>query len=115
METKNLKRISPYPNFGEKTALRTSTSTTLRHRPPTNPHTDSKIPNFVFDYSDQKALWPDRNPNALIENTQNVSPGGYKTINRSGHPFALGVNVGGSPDDRGTSAISRGPRAKFTK
>lgn len=107
-------RVDPYPKFSEKTALRTSTSTTLRHRDPTNLHTGSKVMNYVFDHSDQIPIWPDQRPSALIETTQKETRSTYRTINRSGHPFALGVQVGGSPDDRGT-VFSQSRRAKFTK
>jgi hypothetical protein len=92
----------PYPEVtgGDKEALRISTTSTLRKRTPTNLNTAAKVPNFVFDHSRQVPVWPNGKPDALIESTHATrSNDNYDTMNRSGRPFALGVDVGGSPDD----------------
>jgi hypothetical protein len=107
-------RVDKYPDASEKTALRTSTSTTLRYRDPTNAQTASKVPNYVFDHSNQMRIWPDQRPRALIETTQKETANTYRTMNRSGHPYALGVNVGGSPDDPGTP-FTKSRKAKVLK
>jgi hypothetical protein len=95
-----VKKIDRNPDFNRKTVERVSTTTTFRSRPPTNVQTASRAPNMVFDHSKQFAVFPDRLPNSLIEAT-NSQRGivGYRTMNRSGRPFALKVDVGGSPDD----------------
>lgn len=98
MRTVNSKPVNPYPNLAAKETLQLSASTTLRRREPTNPHTASKARNYVFDHSEQMALLP-----------------GGRTMNRSGHPYALGTLVGGAPNQRGTTLSSRSPAAKLTK
>jgi hypothetical protein len=99
---------------GDKQVLRISPSTTLRRREPTNEHTANKVPNFVWDHSQQQQLVPDTDPRVSVEATQKTDGAPYRTMNRSGRPFALGVEVGGSPDDRGTQT-RRGPRARILK
>lgn len=99
----------------EKTAVRTSTSTTLRHREPTNPHTSSKNVNMVWDYSRQQKVWPDGRPDSLVEATQTTHTNkNYRTMNKSGKPYALGVMVGGSPDTQG-QPYQESPPAKIIK
>jgi hypothetical protein len=99
----NIRPVSPFPDIGGagKEAMVVSATTVFRRRDPTNKQTSSHVPNFVFDHSKQSPLWPDGKPNALIESTHATgpSPSAYRTINRSGRPYALGVHVGGSPDD----------------
>jgi hypothetical protein len=108
------KLIDKHPDLrGDKQALRTSTSTTLRRREPTNPFIASKLPNMVFDHSRQMNIWPDQRPSALIETTQKETTKTYRTINRSGRPFALNVEVGGSPDDRGQPFIKGRNKGMF--
>lgn len=101
MEKRNRSLIDAHPNLQDKESLRISATTILRKRAPTNMNTASKVPNMVFDHSNQMRIWPDKRPKALIETTQKTNEHDYRTVNRSGHPFALGVNVGGSPDDPG--------------
>jgi hypothetical protein len=99
------KAVSDFPDATQtdKLAVRTSTSTTLRRREPTNYQTASKNVNMVWDYSQQQKVWPDGRPNSLIEATQTTHTNqNYRTMNKSGKPYALGVMVGGAPDDRGT-------------
>jgi hypothetical protein len=115
MPTRNTSDFDRHPlEIGEKKALRTSTSTTLRSREPTNHHTAAKNVNFVFDHSEQMRVWPDAKPDALIETTRTGLKDTLKTMNKSGKPFALGVNVGGSPDQRGTIFSSKSPKVKIT-
>ena len=85
-----------------KRSMALSSNTVLRRREPTNPFVASKFTNMVFDHSKQLAVWPDGKPNALIEASQSTGTSSYRTINRSGHPYALmDTFVGGSPDARG--------------
>jgi hypothetical protein len=114
MEKRNGKLIDPFPNIKtDKEALRTSTSTTLRKRPPTNEFTASKNVNMVWDFTEQQKVWPDGKPKSLIEATQTTSNTPYKTMNKSGHPFALGVQVGGSPDDPGHAYLKPKKQGMF--
>jgi len=116
MPTRNVSDFDRHPLIeNDKKALRVSLSTTLRSRPPTNDHTAGKNVNFVFDHSVQMRIWPDAKPKALIETTRTGAQDVNKTMNRSGKPFALGVNVGGSPDQRGTLLSSKSPKVKITK
>jgi hypothetical protein len=114
-KTVTTKDVNDYPKFSEKEAIRTSTTSTLRRRDPTNPHTASKVPNMVFDHSQQLAVWPDGRPASLIEATQTTGNSQYKTMNKTGRPYALGTMVGGSPDQRGTLLSSKSPKVKITK
>lgn len=90
--------------------------TSFRSRTPTNEQTASNFTNMVFDYSRQRPLIPDLKPTVLIENTQglNRTASDYRPVNASGRPYALGcgagssrIDVGGSPDDRGTNKFRR--------
>jgi hypothetical protein len=112
----NNTEVSEFPKVRSgKEVLRVSPSVVMRRREPTNPHTASKLPNMVWDYTNQQKVWPDGKPNSLIEATQTThSNDNYKTMNRSGHPYALGVFVGGSPDTPG-KAYARPPRTKVFK
>lgn len=93
-----------------KMIRRLSATTVFRSRTPTNEQTASNFTNMAFDHSRQKEVVPDRKPRVLIEATQGISRGGYRTMNRSGQPMALGVkgvggsrvNMGGAPDSPGT-------------
>lgn len=96
-----MKRASDYPDLDEKQALRVSPSTMLRKRPPTNKFLQTKLPNMIWDHSQQMAIRPDNSPNAIVEATQVFQGGAYRTTNKSGKPFALGVEIGGAPDARG--------------
>lgn len=100
---------------GDKETLTVSGVSVMRKRPPTNMHMASKNVNMTFDHSRQFALLPDGNRRALIEATH--ATGGennYRTMNRSGKPYALGTMVGGSPDDPGTP-LQRARPAKIIK
>ena len=102
MEHGNRKPVSRYPRLKtDKESIRISGTTVIRKRAPTNVQAVSKHPNMVWDYSRQQAVWPDSKPKSLLEATQTTSNTAYRTMNRSGQPFALDCNVGGSPDDRG--------------
>jgi hypothetical protein len=94
-------QVSPFPKLNSnKESMVLSGTGTLRRRDPTNRQTASHNVNMVFDHSVQSPLWPDGNPNALIESTHATGTDrNYRTMNRSGRPYALGVHVGGSPDD----------------
>lgn len=89
--------------------------TSFRSRTPTNEQTASNFTNMAFDHSRQRALLPDRKARVLVENTHNTDSGGYRPVNGSGKPFALGIDgvggggidVGGSPDARGTDKFRR--------
>jgi hypothetical protein len=84
-----------------KRTLRLSGSGVLRRREPTNPAVASKHPNMVFDHSNQLPVWPNGDPNVLIEASQKTGTK-YSTMNKNGHPMAIcGDFVGGSPDDAG--------------
>jgi hypothetical protein len=93
-----------------KMIRRLGSITSFRSRTPTNEQTASNFTNMVFDHSQQKEVVPDRKPKVLIEATAGISRGGYRTMNRSGQPMALGlkgvggtrVNLGGAPDSPGT-------------
>jgi hypothetical protein len=102
--TVNKTTNDPFPKLsgGTKETMVVSGTSVLRRREPTNTQTMSKMTNMVWDYSKQQKVWPDGKPNALIESTHAThSNENYRTINRSGRPYALGVQVGGSPDDGG--------------
>ncbi len=94
--------IDPYPQLegGTKKTLTLSATTVLRRREPTNEQTARNHPNMVWDYQDQRHVWPNGKPHALIEATQSTGrEANYDTINKSGHPFALGqIMLGGSPE-----------------
>lgn len=108
-------KFDQHPDCYEKESVVLSGSGVLRKRPPTNYHTASKNVNFAFDHSKQFALLPDGNPRSLIEATHMTGKeNNYRTMNRSGKPFALGVSVGGSPDDSGTP-LQVANRAKIIK
>ena len=95
---------------GDKSALQVSGNTVIRKREPTNLHTASKNVNMVFDHSKQFALLPDGKPKVLVEATNSTrGEHNYRTMNRSGRPYALGTMVGGSPDDPGTPLQSSEP------
>jgi len=92
---------------------RLSSITTFRSRTPTNEQTAENFTQMVYDFSKQKAVVPDRNPKVLIETTRGVSPGGYRCMNVSGKPMALGidgiggrrVHLGGAPDEPGPKKL----------
>lgn len=73
--------------------------TSFRMRTPTNPQTSANFTNMAFDHSSQRAVVPSK----VIGGN-----GGYTTMNASGRPKALSVDVGGSPEDRGTNKFTRG-------
>lgn len=90
--------------------------TSFRSRTPTNEQTASNFTNMAFDHSRQRALIPDRKSKVLIENTQGLpSDKPYRPMNSNARPFALGIDgvggskieMGGSPDDRGTDKFRR--------
>lgn len=109
MDKRDPKLIDKYPDFhGSKETMRLSGTISLRRRDPTNSQTASKVPNYCFDHSKQMPVWPDRRPDALIENTQGVDFKSYRTMNASGRPYALGVDVGGAPDDPGHPFVKSG-------
>lgn len=120
METRNPPRvIDPYPKVDcdEKRSMRLSGTTVLRRREPTNPAVAQNHPNMVWDYSRQMRVWPDGKPDSLIESTNFTGsrPHAMKTMNRSGRPYALGVMVGGSPDQAGSRDLNLRPRKKIVK
>ncbi len=87
----------------------------MRRRNPTNEFTTHKHPAMIWDYSIQREVWPNGNPNALIEASQQT---GHKhdTINKSGRPFALGnIDVGGAPDTKGDPFWVHAPPKKMLK
>lgn len=98
--------IDPHPRVngsGSKCTLTLSATTVLRRREPTaDDHIARNMTNMVWDYSEQRHVWPNGRPSALIEATQSTGGTKYDTINKSGHPFALGrIMVGGAPDNGG--------------
>lgn len=99
-----------------KEVLRTSPTVVMRFRQPTNPFTAGKVHTMVFDYADQRPVWPNGKPDALIEATQQ-SGTKYDTINRSGHPFALGnIELGGdAAETNGDPPFTRVPSKKMLK
>ena len=109
------KLVDSHPQVsGDKKSLVLSGTGVERRREPTNDFMTSKHPNMVWDFSTQQPFWPDGNPNTLVESTQQFNVRNYRAMNRSGHPYALGVNVGGSPDDGGES-FAKPPPAKILK
>ena len=102
--------VDKLPDFGsgDKRSMLISATTVMRRREPTNPRIASKMTNMVFDHSQQLEVWPDGGP-ALIEASQMTGDAPYKTMNKSGHPFALVGNfVGGAPDTRGNPYGKKG-------
>lgn len=102
--------------LNKKQALRVSATTVMREREPSNEFLTSKNPSMVWDYSQQRRVWPNGDPNALIEATQKTGTK-YDTINRSGRPFALGnIEVGGDmADPRGDPLFVKAPSKKMLK
>src|ERR1700690_1881391 len=86
------------PLIGKET-LRVSATTVMRFRQPTNEWTTAHANCYVWDYADQRKVWPNGKPDALIEATQATGTK-YDTMNRSGHPFALGnIELGGDAEE----------------
>jgi hypothetical protein len=103
------------PLIGKET-LRVSATTVMRFRQPTNEHTAANVPCFVWDYGDQRQVWPNGDPNALIEATQKTGTR-YSTMNRSGHPYALGnIELGGDAEEaNGEPLLGKAPPKKMLK
>lgn len=94
--------IDKNPNLRDKHSLPISGTGVMRRREPTNTFVTSKHPNMVFDHSNQLPVIPDTDPRVSVEASQKTGSAPYRTMNRSGHPFAMVGNfVGGSPDDAG--------------
>lgn len=98
--------VDPHPivnGSGSKHTMTLSATTVLRRREPTSdPHIARNMTNFVWDYQHLRHVWPNGDPNALIEATQATGGTQYDTINKSGRPYALGgIMVGGAPDNPG--------------
>jgi hypothetical protein len=100
-----------------KRSTRLSSISTLRERDATNSHLQTKVPHMTWDFSKQVPLWPDRRKPALIEATHKDGAqalSGLRTLNRSGKPYALGVEIGGSPDPRNNTMVPS-PKRKLTE
>jgi hypothetical protein len=107
--------VDQYPDLTEKETRRVSPTVVLRKRKPTNEFTTSKHPSMVWDYSIQREVWPNGKPDALIEASQHTGHK-YDTIDKSGHPFALGnIDMGGAPDAVGERLFMRSPPKKMLK
>jgi hypothetical protein len=102
--------------LNKKETLIVSATTVMRQRPPTNDFLTSKNPSMVWDYSQQRRVWPNGNPNALIEATQQTGTK-YDTINKSGRPFALGnMEIGGDAQEtNGDPLFEKATRKKMLK
>jgi hypothetical protein len=101
--------------FHGKEALVVSRTTVMRERPPTNDFLTAKNPAMVWDYSQQRPVWPNGKPDALIEATQQTGTK-YDTINKSGRPFALGnIDVGAAPDPRGEPLFVKAPPKRMLR
>jgi hypothetical protein len=102
--------------LNKKQALRVSATTVMREREPSNGFLTTKAPAMVWDYSHQRKVWPNGNPRALIEATQQTGTK-YDTINKSGRPFALGnIEVGGDmADPRGDPLFVKAPSKKMLR
>lgn len=102
----------PELRFGDKSSLPVSGNTVMRKREPTNYHTACHNVNMVWDHSSQEAAIPTGNRKGIIVATDRAT--GYRSMNASGRPYALGCMVGGSPDDPGYP-LDKGPPAKIIK
>jgi hypothetical protein len=102
----------PELRFGDKSALQVSGNTVIRKREPTNYHTACKNVNMVFDHSNQNSVVPTGNRKGIVVATDQAA--GYRPMNATGRPYALGTVVGGSPDDPGYP-LRKGPAAKIIK
>lgn len=78
-----------------KTNRRLDSITTFRQRTPTNEQTADNFTNMAQDFSRQKSLMPTR--------LGSSSYGSYRTMNESGRPKALSVDVGSVPNKPGTT------------
>ena len=107
--------VGHFPKFEEKESVRTSATSILRRRNPTNEFTASKHPAMIWDYSIQRKVWPNGNPRALIEASSQTGHK-YDTINKSGRPFALGnMDIGGAPDTKGDPLHVKAPPKRMLK
>jgi hypothetical protein len=119
MDPRNRNLIDKYPklNSDEKTTMRISGTSVMRRREPTNPQTASHMPNMAWDHSEQMHVFPDNDPQALVEASKITGDSltAYKTMNKSGRPYALGVSVGGAPRDGGMADKNLKPTKNILK